>query len=155
MGATGPRGRQPYGMPSTPIRYHMPRRASKDRPKIIILTLLVLAGALFIYATILSHLLQEIMLGPNPDPVQVANFNLGLANFDILLIPVTLLGVLALILYTVEALFRGTRRTPPPTCPQCGTVENATWRFARQPVQGMGWESVTCPQCRHEWHSKR
>jgi hypothetical protein len=143
-------------MPTAPNRYHVARRSSKDLPKIIILALLVLIGALFIYATILSHLLIDLMLGPNPDPQQVARFNLGLANLDILVFPITLLALLALLIYGAEALFRfrGTRRAAPPTCPRCGTIESAAWQFARRPIQGMGWETVTCPQCRHEWHSK-
>jgi amino acid transporter len=141
-------------MPSTPRRYHVARRPAKDGPRIIVLTLLVIAGGLFIYATIFSHLLQDMVLGSRPDLTQVATFNDGLAHVDVCIFPITFLGFLALILYGIEAIFRTTRRVPAPSCPSCGTVENATWRFARQPIQGMGWETVTCPQCHHEWHSR-
>jgi amino acid transporter len=141
-------------MPGAPQRDQARRSPAKDSPKIIVLTVLVIAGGLFIYATIFSHLLQDMVLGPRPNPAQVVNFNDGLAHIDICILPITLLGFLALLLYSGEAIFRTTRRAPAPSCPHCGTVESATWRFARQPIQGMGWETVTCPQCHHEWHSR-
>ncbi len=154
MGATGPRGRQPYGMPSAANRYPLGRRASKDRPKIIVLAIVVALGGLCLYATIVTHLAQDMLLGPTPNPDQIAIFNSGMGRLPICVLPATLLAFLALLLYGVEAVVQRTRRAPPPACPRCGAVENAAVRFARTPIPGTGWATATCPQCQHEWHSK-
>lgn len=124
-------------------------------PRVIALLVIVLLGGLYLYAAFISHLLRDLVLGPDPSADQLYLFNVAIGRSLICVFPMTLLGLIALLLYAIEAVF-GLRKRKPLSCPRCGMVEaSSAMHFTQEPIEGTGWKSVKCPQCGHSWHEKR
>jgi ribosomal protein S27AE len=137
-----------------------PRRTWRHRFYIkdagaIALSLIVLLGGLYIYAAFFSHLLQNLVLGPDPSEDQLYFFNVAVGRSLICVFPVTVIALIALLLYAIEAVF-GLRKRKPLSCPRCGMVDgSSTMRFVQEPIVGTEWKNVRCPQCGYDWHVRR
>lgn len=125
----------------------------EDHPVLGPIITLVLGG-LCLYLSVFTSTLQGWMAGPNADRSALANANTAVSWGLAFVIALMAMALMFLIWQVLESSIRRARRRPS-VCPRCGTVEAPDGRrFAHQPVQGMSWETVTCPKCQHEWHSR-
>jgi hypothetical protein len=114
----------------------------------------LLLGGLCLYLSIFTNVLPTIMAGPNATRTSVENVNTVVAWGVAFVIALMGMALLFLVWQLLESGIRRARRRPA-ICPRCGTVEVPdTLPFTHQPVSSTSWETVTCPQCHHEWHSR-
>ena len=111
-------------------------------------------GGLCLYLSIFTNTVQTILAGPNATRTALENGNTVIAWGVAFVLALMALALLFLVWQLLESGIRRARRRPA-VCPRCGTVEVPdTLPFAHQPVSSTSWETVTCPQCHHEWHSR-
>jgi hypothetical protein len=111
-------------------------------------------GGLCLYLSIFTNIMQGWLAGPGATRSSLDNVNTVIAWGIAFVVAIMALSLMFLIWQLLESGIRRARRRPT-VCPRCGTIEApATLRFAHQPVSGTSWETVTCPKCGHEWHSK-
>ncbi|HEX6606868.1 MAG TPA: hypothetical protein VF276_08140, partial [Chloroflexia bacterium] len=64
------------------------------------------------------------------------------------------LSLVFLLMHGGDRLIHRLRRRPA-VCPRCAATEaGSSLRFRRTPVEGTGWEEITCPQCGHAWYGR-
>jgi hypothetical protein len=125
----------------------------EDHPSLAPIVTLALGG-LCLYLSIFTNTMQGWMAGPNATRSNMDNVNTIIA-WGVAFV-LALMGI-ALIFLVWQLIGSGVRRVRrrPAVCPRCGTVEvPGTLLFAHQPVAGTSWETVVCPKCGHEWHSR-
>jgi uncharacterized C2H2 Zn-finger protein len=102
-----------------------------------------------------SHILQSVLLGPNPSHEQSQWFNLAAVWIMAVVLALTFASLLVLLVYSIQVTAIWIRRKPL-SCPRCNMVDSSgVMRIAQQPVEGTDWKLLTCPRCAHEWHMRR
>ena len=111
---------------------------------------------LYITATILTHSLQDLLLGQNPSEEQNSIIRALFSWVLIPVIPLTIISGLALLIYGIQAFALRARRKPL-ACPKCQTDESRIVgrMFNRKPVVGTDWQIAVCPFCGYDWHIPR
>ena len=122
-----------------------------DRPVLVPLVVLALGGAC-VYATLFSPIMQTLMLGAHPDRSQLKMFNDGVGGMVGMVIGAMAFALAFLLIHGASTGWQRLRRRAA-VCTQCGLAETGgSRRFARVPVDGTGWVTVTCPGCGHNWY---
>jgi hypothetical protein len=152
-------GQRPAAPPPTPAIPRGRRRREgyryylEDHPILAPIVTLVL-GAVCLYLSIFTNIMQGWMAGPDPTRSTLDNVNTVLAWGVAFVAALMVVALIFLVWQLLESSIRRARRRPI-VCPRCGTVEvPETLRFTHQPVSGTSWETVICPKCNHEWHSR-
>lgn len=148
----------PVGDSSPGARRKRTRRAPRpvtNRQKIAALVLLLVLGALCLFATVVTDLAAGVFFGSHPDPDDLAYYRYLTAWNTAFVVVLMIFGALLLVMFLIQEWGDQRRRRQPVACPRCGAVEQPDMRrFTREVVEGTGWENITCPLCNHSWYGR-
>ena len=115
----------------------------------------LLLGGLCLFMASGTTILRDATIGGEASRTALESFNTALAWGVAMTLSMMGLAFIFLLVNLVDVGVRKARRRAA-VCPRCGLKEErGKMRFAREPVRGVDWESVTCPQCGNEWHERR
>ena len=150
-------GRQLQEVNSTTLQscYNARGELLSPRRRLLGAWITFLLGLALLYVCGLSNILQNVIVGPNPTEEALNSFNYTRSLVMVGGVPLTLLGSIALAIYTIEAVVRRAKHRPT-ACPGCAVVESTSGvKFSRSVVKGTIWNELTCPKCGHSWHERR
>jgi hypothetical protein len=147
------------GGPAPPARPKAPQGPQSysgylDDHPVLVPALVLVLGGLFLYCALFTHVLRDLMMGPNPLGTALGNYNEVMAWSVAAVAGFMFLSLCFLIIHGISMGWRRVRRQPA-VCKRCGLAEKAApVRFKRAPVQGTAWEQITCSKCGADWYGR-